>query len=493
MADPSAPLWVGIDVGTQGVRAVAALDDGTVAGQGAAPLRGTRRDGRHEQDPEHWWEAVGAACRTAMEQAGAGRPVGGAALCATSGTVLAADRALRPLGPALMYDDGRAAAAAEDLIAAAGEEAWRRVGARPQPSWAFARLALLGRRALRPGRGDLLLHQADFLTGRLNGAPTAADTSHALKSGADPLTAAWPDPVVEAMGVPPAALPALTAPGRPVGTVCARAAAHTALPQGTPIVAGMTDGCAAQLASGALEPGRWNAVLGTTLVLKGTSEQRISDGASGVYSHRSPDGKWWPGGASSTGAGVLTSAFPGTDPASMDAVADLDRPASAVVYPLAGHGERFPFAAPQARGFTLGAPTDEADRYAATLQGVAFVERLCFERLAELGAPVSGPVRVTGGAVAGARWTQLRADVLGRALEVPENTAPAFGMALLAACGGGPPERVAARMVRIRATVEPRPEVGERLEGAYRRLVEELAERGWTDAPAGAGARRGLR
>ena len=492
MAEPSAPLWVGIDVGTQGVRAVAAHGDGTVAGQGSAPLRGTRRDGRHEQDPEHWWEAVGAACRTAVEQAGRGHPVGGVAVCATSGTVLAADGGLRPLGPALMYDDGRAADDAEGLIEAAGEETWRRVGARPQPSWAFPRLALLGRRALRPGRGDLLLHQADFLTGRLNGAPTAADTSHALKSGADPLAAAWPDPVVEAMGVPPAALPALTAPGRPVGSVCAQAAAHTGLPQGTPIVAGMTDGCAAQLASGALEPGRWNSVLGTTLVLKGASEHRIADGASGVYSHRSPDGRWWPGGASSTGAGVLASAFPGADPAAMDAAADLENPASAVVYPLVGQGERFPFAAPQARGFTLGEPRHEADRYAATLQGVAFVERLCFERLGGLGAEVGGPVRVTGGAVASARWTQLRADVLGRPLEVPENAAPAFGMALLAACGDTPPERVAARMVRIRATVEPRPEVGERLEGAYARLVEALAECGWSGAPQGA-AERGRR
>ncbi|MFW5417154.1 carbohydrate kinase [Nocardiopsis sp. CNT-189] len=484
MSGAADPLWVGIDIGTQGVKAVAAAPDGGVAGRGSAPLRSSRGDGRHEQDPEEWWAAAGRAAREAMAEASGPRRVGAVAVCATSGTALVADRRLNPVGPALMYDDARAAGAAPALAAAVDDATWERVGSRPQPHWAFARIAHLVRTALRPGRGDLVLHQSDFLAGRLNGGPVAADTSHALKSGADPLAAAWPDQVAAALGAPPGTLPELVAPGTPIGAVCAAAAEHTGIPEGTPIVAGMTDGCAAQLAAGALEPGRWNSVLGTTLVLKGAAEHRIGDPEAGVYSHRSPDGRWWPGGASSSGAGVLTSAFPGADLAAMDAAADLERPASAVVYPLPGRGERFPFTAPEAAGFTLGAPRDEADRYAATLQGVAFLERLCLERLAELGAEVRGALRVTGGAVASPAWTRLRADVLGRPLEVPENAEPAFGMAVLAAASDTPLSEAVARMVRVRSRVEPRPEVGERLLGSYRRLVRELAERGWT---AGAG------
>jgi len=50
----------------------------------------------------------------------------------------------------------------------------------------------------------------------------------------------------------------------------------------------MTDGCAAQIAAGALEVGSWNSVLGTTLVLKGVTRELIRDPAGVMYSHRSP-------------------------------------------------------------------------------------------------------------------------------------------------------------------------------------------------------------
>lgn len=59
----------------------------------------------------------------------------------------------------------------------------------------------------------------------------------------------------------------------------------------------MTDGCAAQMGAGALDVGSSNCVLGTTLVLKGVNRELISDPAGIVYSHRSPDGNWLPGGA----------------------------------------------------------------------------------------------------------------------------------------------------------------------------------------------------
>ena len=50
----------------------------------------------------------------------------------------------------------------------------------------------------------------------------------------------------------------------------------TGIPAGTPIIAGMTDGCAAQIGAGALEVGSWNSVLGTTLVLKGVTSRTDS-------------------------------------------------------------------------------------------------------------------------------------------------------------------------------------------------------------------------
>jgi sugar (pentulose or hexulose) kinase len=109
--------WLGIDVGTQGVRVLLVTGEGTVLGRGAAPLAGRRTGVRHEQWPGEWWDAVCTASRAALT----GRPrvrVGGLAVCATSGTVLLTDDAGRPLTPGLMYDDGRAAEQAERARAA---------------------------------------------------------------------------------------------------------------------------------------------------------------------------------------------------------------------------------------------------------------------------------------------------------------------------------------------------------------------------------------
>lgn len=469
--------WLGIDLGTQSVRVLAVTGDGTVLGGGSAPVRGHREGERHEQDPGEWWEGVRTAARAALGPL-TGTRVGGLAVCGTSGTVLLTDRAGRPLSPGLMYDDGRAAAEAARARAA---------GLAVQDTWALPKARLLVGE-YGPGR---ITHQPDVITARLVGRPVPTDSSHALKTAYDVEREAWPD----VMGLPREVLPDVVRPGTVLGEVCPAAAEATGIPAGTPVVAGMTDGCAAQIASGALRPGSWNSVLGTTLVLKGAAAEPVHDPSGVVYNHRAPDGGWLPGGASSVGAGVLTAAFAGADPAAMDARAAAYEPAGAVAYPLVSPGERFPFLAPGACALILGEPAGDADLWAALLQGVAFTERLCLDYLHFLGAPLDGPLTFTGGGARSPYWNQLRADVLGRPVLVPEQTEPALGMAALAAhgTGSGPLADVAEGMVRIATRLRPRPERTARFAEPYARLVDELTARGWLPAPVAEHARTRLR
>lgn len=456
--------WLGIDLGTQSVRALLVTGDGRVLGAGAAPLAGRRDGTRHEQDPGEWWEAVCAASRAALTGRRSLR-LGGLAVCGTSGTVLLTDPEGRPLTPGLMYDDGRAVAEAA------------RLGM--QPSWALPKALWL---VEAYGRGRVT-HQPDVITARLTGGggtvvPT--DSSHALKTGYDAEHEAWPSRLAYLGDV----LPEVVRPGTRLGEVCRAAAEATGIPVGTPVVAGMTDGCAAQIASGALRVGAWNSVLGTTLVLKGASARPVRDDAGVVYNHRAPDGSWLPGGASSVGAGALEAA--GADPAAMDLLAAEYEPSGVLTYPLSSPGERFPFLAPDATAFTLGTPASDADRWAAVLQGVAFTERLCLDYLHQLGAPIDGPLTFTGGAARSAYWNQLRADVLGRPARVPEQIEPALGMAVLAAYGTGAAASLvdaADRMVRIRTVLEPRASRTARFIEPYARLVDELETRGWLPTP----------
>jgi sugar (pentulose or hexulose) kinase len=469
------PVWVGLDVGTQSARALAVTASGRVVGSGARPLA-SRRDGpRHEQDPESWWEALAAACREALAGVPAGA-VAGVATCATSGTILLVDRAGAPLTPALMYDDTRAAAQAR-RVADAGHALGHRVGA----GWGLPKLLWLLERDPALARGARLAHQPDLVAGRLVGHDVATDASHALKSGYDPEAECWPVKLLDALGVPAALLPEVVAAGTRLGAVCGRAAAASAIPAGTPVVAGMTDGCAAQLAAGALRDGAWNSVLGTTLVLKGVSPRRIRDRSGVLYCHRSPDGGWLPGGASSCGAGVLTQQFPGRDLDELGRRAQAHELDAPLAYPLVARGERFPFDAPQAHGFTLDEPADDGERFAALLQGLAYVERLCLDAVSLLGAPVDGELSLTGGATRSRYWCQLRADVLGRPVRLPEQAESAFGMAVLAAAAtrGRACADVAGEMCRTREVIEPRADRVERFHEPYLRLVGELERRGW--------------
>ncbi|MEV5525977.1 FGGY-family carbohydrate kinase [Streptomyces prunicolor] len=455
--------WLGIDLGTQSVRALLVTADGTVLGAGTAPLTNHRDGVRHEQDPGEWWEAVCvASCSALAGQRSSPVRIGGLAVCGTSGTVLLTDLEGRPLTRGLMYDDGRAVAEAA------------RVGM--QTSWALPKaLWLLDTNG--PGR---VTHQPDVITAKLTGGTVPTDSSHALKTGYDAEHEVWPPQLAHLGEV----LPEVVRPGARLGEVCRAAAEATGIPAGTPVVAGMTDGCAAQIASGALRYGAWNSVLGTTLVLKGASARPVRDDAGVVYNHRAPDGSWLPGGASSVGAGALPV---GADPAELDREAAAYEPSGVLTYPLASSGgERFPFLAPEATAFTLGKPVSEADGWAAVLQGVAFTERLCLDYLHHLGAPIDGPLTFTGGAARSAYWNQLRADILGRPARVPEQIEPALGMAVLAAYGTGAGASLvdaADRMVRIRTVLEPRASHTARFTEPYARLVDELETRGWLPTP----------
>jgi sugar (pentulose or hexulose) kinase len=267
----------------------------------------------------------------------------------------------------------------------------------------------------------------------------------------------------------------------------------------------MTDSCAAQLGAGALRPGEWNTVLGTTLALKGVSATLLHDSTGALYSHRAPRGSadggaWLPGGASGTGAGALPRVLPGADlPALTRDAARVPAGDVPLCFPLAGTGERFPFVAPDAEGFLVaGSPggtgdgplergrVDDATLLAAICQGVAHQERLCFDLLDMSGADVSGPISLTGGGARNPWWNQLRCDLLGVPVRVPADAETALGMAVLAAgaadgaAAGGVPD-AARRLVRLDRTLDPDPRRGAALRDGHVAFVDALSARGWLD------------
>lgn len=483
-------VMVGVDLGTQGVRAVAVDHRGALvaavkeqlppSGEGLPP-------GWHEQDPEAWWGAVSACLQRLTASLPVRSTVGGIAVDSTSGTILPVDARGRPLHPALMYNDARSWGLVPQ-VRAAGASLESRLGYTFDASFALPKILWLARN--RPEvfvQSERVVHAADFIVGRLCGDYGVSDYSNALKSGFDLLEGRWPAFIQRELGIPIARLPSVVAPGTPVARIDGQGAAATGLPAGTPVLAGATDGVAAHIASGAVEPGAWNSSLGTTLIVKGITERLIIDPEGRIYSHRHPEGWWMPGGASNTGAEWIEWEFPGRDHAELDAQAAARLPTGLVRYPLVRRGERFPFRRQDAEGFTVGHPADALEHYAAGLEGLACLERLAYDTLEAIGVPVGPRVHATGGGSRSDVWLRVRASVLGRAIVRPKIAEAAMGAALLAASGvwfGRLSEAVRA-MVTTEVVVEPEAGLQDAYQHTYRAFLAELRRRGYLSKGAG--------
>ena len=338
----------------------------------------------------------------------------------------------------------------------------------------------LVRRGCIPRRQPRYVFTPDVAIAALAGRLLPSDTSHGLKSGIDPVTASWDLSALAVVKLPLESMPDLVSPGRVIGEV-----AHPTplgLPDGVLIVSGMTDGSTGQIATGAVLEGDTVGVLGTTLVLKAVSRRDVFDGAAGIYSHVAPDGLFWPGGASNTGAGVLRIGLTADmDPAKHAAqIAAFEGPYS-VSYPLARPGERFPTASTDFAGFSVAMDgSDRADtvpiaRFRAVYEGIAFVERFGLERLSSLGVE-RGRHHLAGGTAVSEVWNRIRATALGTAVIISESANSALGAAAIAASAINPESLsvLAHRFSGAQSSVEPDALRIDEMEERYRVLVDAI-------------------
>ncbi|GAA2075264.1 FGGY-family carbohydrate kinase [Pseudolysinimonas kribbensis] len=467
-------IVLGIDLATAGAR-VRAVDaaSGHTLGERRAPMAVTGAHGERTQPAVYAGVVRDLVRGVAADLGGRAGEVRALSITGTSGTVVPVDAHGVPVGDAVLYDDPRGAGHLRALAEAG-------LGARP--SAALARAAWMHGAAA--GGVARYVFSPDVVIAALAGRLLPSDTSHALKSGIDPVTAAWDAAALAVVGMPRDHLPDLVGPGRVIGEVSRPA--DWGLPTGVVIVSGMTDGATGQIATGAVREGDTVGVLGTTLVIKAVAPRDVVDAATGVYSHVAPDGLFWPGGASNSGAGVLASGITaGLDPAGHAERIAAVGPSAVVAYPLARIGERFPIADPRFAGFSVSVPgaaapaDDPAARFRTVYEGVAFVERFGLERLAGLGVERRRH-HLAGGAAASGVWNRIRATVLARTVIVSEGAGSAAGAAVLAAAalGGETIGVVAERFAGRRSTVDPDEALRDPLEERYHLFCAALGRDG---------------
>ncbi|MGF1610250.1 MAG: FGGY-family carbohydrate kinase, partial [Kiloniellales bacterium] len=420
-------LFLGIDVGTGGIRACAIDGDEAIRASAHAAITPPGRDGANvRQDPQVWWRALEAVLIELGGKVDLGR-VAALAVDGTSGTILLADEVGEPLAAARMYNDQGAAAQGQRIDQVAPDDSMAR-----GTGGSLARmLALLDE--VGPGRVHYALHQADWIAGRLTGRFGLSDYNNCLKLGFDAAAEAWPGWMAE-LGFDQALLPQVAAPGSVLAPVSQESARRFGLALDCLVLRGTTDGNAAFLAAGDFAPGVAVSSLGSTLTVKLVSEAAVFAPAFGVYSHRLL-GHWLAGGASNSGGAAIARFFSPRRIAALTPALDPEQPTGLDYYPLPAPGERFPVADPAKQPVFEPRPADDAVFLQAILEGIARIEKEAYDRLAALGATPVRRVSTVGGGAGNAAWTRIRA----RVLRLPVTTAPvteaAFGAARLARLG----------------------------------------------------------
>lgn len=495
--------FIGIDVGTQGARAVLIDAQGNIANSKEKAFALTE-ESRQEQDPAVWWEAVLSCLKGLIESARNNHLsvslLKAISVTSTSGTVIPLDKAHHPLHPALMYSDDRSAEAGRHC---------REVAMQYHPSGYQGFNASSGLSKMvwfvtsYPEKTTRLAHwahAADYIIGKLSGCWDITDETNVLKSGYDLQAGQWPDYLTQHLPLNRAWLPSVVPSGTPIGHLDPQVASLIGLlsKEGEKIVkndeiivtAGMTDGCASQVASGAVTPGSWNTTIGTTLVIKGVTSSPVNDPEDRLYNHRHPEGYWMPGGASNTGADWITTLFINDDLHALEVAAAGCIPTEQLVYPLLKQGERFPFMAPQAEGFGLESGKaglengKQAEFFAAGMEGVAFLEKMAFQLIKNLSSELIDRVYTAGGASNNSTWLKIRSAVLQLPVYKMKNVSGAVGAAILAASKTHYSclTEATGHMTQIEATYEPDPVLAAVYMQRYRNFVEALARRGYIEA-----------
>ena len=390
-------LALGIDVGTSGVR-IAALDEkGAVGSTASVAMPEPQRSGSQiMQDPGIWWGAVREGLGR-IARGIDGKVVKAIAVDGTSGTILAVDGAGEPLALGRMYNDSSAA-----------DEARLIANVAPATTAAHGASSPLGKALMLqkiPGVVRIL-HQADWILGRLSGRFDISDENNALKTGYDPMTRRWPDWIGNT-GMMRHLLPDVLPVGTSVARISGDLAEEFGLNRRAAIVTGTTDGCAAFLATGAESPGDGVTSLGSTLTIKLLTGAPIFAPQYGIYSHRIGE-MWLAGGASNSGGAVLLSFFSKERLQELESQLEPERPTGLDYYPLATPGERFPYSDPKLAPRVTPRPADDRLFLQGLLEGIANIEAVGYRRLAELGATPLASLRTVGGGASNAAWSKIR-------------------------------------------------------------------------------------
>lgn len=468
-------MFIGLDLGTSGLKGVLMTEDQEVVAEATAPLSVSRpKPGHSEQAPADWIAAAEAVFDKLAPHGLIG--VRGIGLSGQMHGATLLDSRDQVLRPCILWNDTRSH---EEAAILDGDPMFRRLtGNIVFPGFTAPKLMWVANHepAIRDRVAKVLLPK-DYLRLWLTGDHVGEMSDAAGTSWLDTGARDWSDDLLAATGLDRSHMPALVEGSAPSGTLRAELASRWGLPKGVVVAGGGGDNAASGVGVGVVRAGEAFVSLGTSGVLFAANDgyQPDADTAVHTFCHALPN-TWHQMGVilACTDALNWFAGLAGSDAASLTAnLGPLQAPGKSLFLPYLG-GERTPLNSASIRGAFLGLEhaTDRAAATRAVLEGVTFAFRDCRDALAATGTRLENLLAVGGGSKSD-YWLKAIATALDCPVQVPVagDFGGAFGaarLALMAAIGAG---AEIATLPKIAREITPDPALKDAFDAGHARHV----------------------
>ncbi len=432
-------MFIGIDLGTSGVKVIVLNRQGKILENVTKPLTISRpKPLWSEQNPNDWWKATCNAMDelakitdlSLIESIGLSGQMHGAVTLDPSGNIIR---------PAILWNDGRCSHEC-DLLETIVPNSRTITGNIMMPGFTAPKIKWLERHEPNNHANIAkVLLPKDYLRFKLSGDFASDMSDSAGTMWLDIESRTWNDELLQASGLTQDNMPKLYEGNEVTGYLYENLASRWGMKQ-VPIVAGAGDNAAGAIGVGVTKPGEAMLSLGTSGVYFAVSDGMVANTESALHSFCHALPKTW------HGMSVILSAASCLDwvvkLTGKQNVAELledaeknSNPDSEVIFLPYLSGERTPHNDPNAKGIFWGMTheTSGSDLAVAVLQGVGFAFADGFAAVHDAGI-IPNEISLIGGGARSPYWRQMLADITGIKLMFREGgeVGPALGAARLA-------------------------------------------------------------
>lgn len=473
-------VWIGVDVGTTGVRAIAYDVNGNSVSSAEEfyPLLTPHPDWA-EENPLQIFEAVE---KVVSEAAGVlrykNRTLAGIALSTVMHSFAGLDEHYEPLMDMQTWADSRSAGIVREMKKdeALCRRFYEKTGCPIHACYPLAKVLWLKENmpdifAMTKYIGSLKDYIFRGLTGEW-----VIDHSGASTSGMyNEQKMAWDDEILAYAGLKKEQLPPIVSTTYQNG-LSKEAAEAMNLPVGLPVVIGATDGVLVNVGIGAVEPGQLSATIGTSGALRMLTRKPMVDSKMRTWCYNLTDDMWVAGGAINNGGMILRWVRDKICHYTKSHLENLDVDGYDLMTMKAAHvapgsdglimlpcftGERAPYWNSELRGMFFGLSLNHSRSHMirAALEGICYSMNAVFAALKEFGEIKD--IRVSGSFTKSELWLQILSDILNEELTLPNNSeGAAFGAAVLGFIASGRLKSISdtAQLVTPRKKYQPNSE-----------------------------------